>query len=118
MKTVVRVHGIEMTDEFKENVERRIAFAVNRFAGSLQEVAVYIVDLNGPKGGVDKLCHIAVTLAGSDRIMILEVAPEVLDSVKRAARRLRTCIRRELRRRHRPPARIFRESIRACEAPA
>ncbi|MEO8098542.1 MAG: hypothetical protein ABI811_12640 [Acidobacteriota bacterium] len=112
MKILIRVHGIELTDELNEDVERSIAFAVDRFAPIMQDVLLYIVDLNGPKGGVDKLCHITATPISGDRVLILERGTEVLDTVQRAARSLKHRLGKDVQRRNRPPARKFRESIR------
>ncbi len=51
-------------------------------------IAVYLADLNGPRGGVDKLCQITADLRGAMPVLILERGDDLLVTVNRAARRL------------------------------
>ena len=62
IRIVVRVKGIEFTDELRNAVERIIAFAVDRHVFQVDSISVYLADLNGPKGGVDKVCQITANL--------------------------------------------------------
>jgi hypothetical protein len=114
MTIPIRVRGIELTDELSKGVERSILFAVDRYAGKLHDVSVYLADLNGPKGGVDKLCQITAILSQGNPVLILEKGTEVLPTVNRAARRLGHRIGRNIQRRNRPELRKFRKSIRAA----
>ena len=115
MKISIRVRDIEWTPGLRENVERSIEFAVDRYGTHVNEVSVYLADLNGPKGGVDKLCQITANLRGrSNPILILEKATEILPAVNRAAHRLGNRIGGRIRRRRRPVARRFRATVRAA----
>ena len=42
---------------------------------------MYLADLNGPKGGVDKLCQIIAKLSHGNPVVILEKGTEVLPTV-------------------------------------
>ncbi|CAG0957333.1 hypothetical protein PHYC_00538 [Phycisphaerales bacterium] len=55
---------IATTPGMLEFVHTRLAAAVGRFASRLREVRVRIVDVNGPKGGLDKRCVILATVNG------------------------------------------------------
>ena len=110
----VRVRGIDFTDELHKAVERIIAFAVDRYDTQVDKISVYLADLNGPKGGVDKLCQITANLSRGNPVLILEKGTEILSMVNRAARRLGHRIGRNIQRRRRPDLQRFRESIRAA----
>ena len=110
----VRVRGIDFTDELHKAVERIIAFAVDRYDTQVDKISVYVADLNGPKGGVDKLCQITANLSRGNPVLILEKGTEILSMVNRAARRLGHRIGRNIQRRRRPDLQRFRESIRAA----
>jgi hypothetical protein len=110
----VRVKGIEFTEELGKAVERIIAFAVDRHVLQVDSISVYLADLNGPKGGVDKLCQITANLTRGNPLLILEEGYEILSMVNRAAHRLGHRIARTLQRRRRPDLQKFRESIRAA----
>jgi hypothetical protein len=45
-------------------VERRVRFAMRRRAAALPQITVRLDDLNGPRGGPDKECRIALRTAG------------------------------------------------------
>jgi len=84
----IRVHGIERTDKLREEVERSIAFAVDRYGAQVDHISVYLSDLNGPKGGVDKICQITAGLKRGRPILILEKGSETVPMVNRAVSRL------------------------------
>jgi putative sigma-54 modulation protein len=115
MKISIRLRDIEWTPELRKDVERRIEFAVDRYRPQVNEVLVYLADLNGPKGGVDKLCQITANLRGrSNPVLILERATEILPAVSRAVHRLGNRIGARIRRRKGPEARRFRATVRAA----
>jgi hypothetical protein len=53
-----RVRVIDFTGEIHQSVERILAVAIDRYDKHLDKVSVCLVDLNGPKGGVDRLCQV------------------------------------------------------------
>lgn len=99
MNLSIRTHGIELSGELQQYVERRIGFALDRYESRLAQVAVYLDDVNGPKGGVDKLCQITAELPGLERVKILEQNATFAAAVDCAARRLGYRIQQALRRR-------------------
>ena len=109
-----RVRGIDFTDELRKAVERIVVFALDRYAAQMDKIAEYMADLNGPKGGVDKLCQITAKLGRGNRVLILEQGSEILTTVNRAAHRLGHHIGRAVQRRNRPDSRRFRQSIRTA----
>jgi putative sigma-54 modulation protein len=114
MNISIPVRDIECTPQLRKDVERSIRFGVDRYKPQVNEVSVYLADLNGPKGGVDKLCQITANFRGrSNPVLILERAREILPAINRAAHRLGNRIAGRIRRRNRPSARRFRATIRA-----
>ena len=109
-----RVRGIDFTDELRNAVERIVKFAVDRYETQVDKISVYLADLNGPKGGVDKLCQITANLSRGNPVLILEKGSEILTTVHRAARGLGHRIGRNVQRRNRPDPQRFRESIRVA----
>ena len=110
MKVSVRARGIEWSDELQKLVERSIAFAVDRYSSQVRQVSVYLTDVNGPRGGVDKLCQITADLRRRMPVLILEKGENLLATVNRATRRLsyrigKTIQRPKAARTRRPPAR-------------
>jgi len=114
MTISIRVRGIEWTDELHKEVERSVAFAVDRYQTHVNHVSVYLVDLNGPKGGADKLCQMTAKLRSGDRVFILEKGSAIVPTVNSAVDRLRYRIGRGIRRWKRPAAQRTRVYERAA----
>lgn len=51
---------------------RRLEFALGRFASRVRSLTVRLTDLNGPRGGLDKKCLIAVRLDRPRKVLIVE----------------------------------------------
>lgn len=45
---------------------------MGRFAGRVRSLSVRLTDLNGPRGGLDKKCLIAVRLDRPRRVIVIE----------------------------------------------
>lgn len=118
MKITVRPRNIEWNDELQKQVERIIAFAVDRHGSRVIQISVYLADLNGPRGGVDKVCQITADLRGTMPVLILERGDDLLGTVNRAARRLGYRIAKRIRRVHTARTRVQSPPARPAATPA
>ena len=67
---------------------KRLEFALGRFAGRVRSLTVRLTDVNGPRGGPDKKCLIAVRLTRPRHVIVIEdVDPDCNVVVSRAAER-------------------------------
>lgn len=64
MNIQIRGIGIPPTEALATHIERRIAFALSRFSAQIERVVVRFSDLNGPRGGSDKVCRVGFTVKG------------------------------------------------------
>lgn len=93
---------ISVSESTRSYVERRLAFAIGRFADVVRNIAVRLEDVNGPRGGVDKLCRIRVKLAGERNPVIAEVVDvEIRSAIDIAAERAGRTVARQLDRKTR-----------------
>lgn len=51
-------------DATRLRAERRLSFALGRFADRIRSVRLVVADQNGPRGGPDKLCRVDVRGTG------------------------------------------------------
>lgn len=112
MKLSIRTRDIELTDELREHVERRLERALDTFRDHVQDAHVYLMDLNGPKGGVDKLAQITVRVSRIGDVAVRDTGTTTSAALSRAARRLKYVLGEALR----SEDTISRESIRTAEA--
>ena len=99
MQLEIRVRNTDVVDALRAYVERRLRFALNRLNNGIKRVRVWIGDLNGPRGGVDKLCRIRVDVVPSGTLLVEERNADIYGAIDRAAHRLKESMRRELQRR-------------------
>jgi hypothetical protein len=79
-------------------VQKRLEFALGRFAGRVRSLTVRLTDTNGPRGGCDKKCLIAVRLTSPRHVIVIEDVDVDHDVVvSRAAERASRAVSRALR---------------------
>ena len=90
-------------------VERRVRTALRRFAAHIRAVRVHLADINGPRGGVDKECTIAIRLAAPRRLLLVEdIDSQFAVAADRAADRAGHAVSRVIHASHASSARRVR----------
>lgn len=110
MQLSIRTRAIEVTDELRDLVTQRVQFALDTFKDRIEAVSVYLMDLNGPRQGIDKLCQITVRVRGAGSVVVLERSSSMAIALSRAASSLKYRVSEGLRRAVRPST----ESIRGA----
>ena len=98
IEVVIRAARPDTAEAVREYAARRLAFALRSFEHRVRRVKVRLVDLNGPRRGVDSRCSITVDLVDGRRIFVDATTAWPFASVTRAAGRLTEAVRREFRR--------------------
>ena len=98
MQVEIRARNLELTRALQAHAERRLQFALGRFGSRIDRVVVRLADLNGPGGGVDKRCRIAVGLIRSKSVVVDDRDADLYTAVDRAADRAGRCVARLLTR--------------------
>ena len=98
MQWELRRHGVELDAGISSHIERRLTFALSRFGARTGRIVVFLSDLNGPKGGIDKNCQIVVRLKGLGEVVAEVTDTEWIVAVDRAATRIGHNVSRELER--------------------
>ena len=100
MKLELYSSRIAVSESTQTYVERRLSFALGRFADMIHGIVVRLEDSNGPRGGIDKLCNMRVQLIGQKNPLIAEVVDlEIRAAVDMAADRIGRAVARQLDRR-------------------
>ena len=100
MRTDIRGYHLPISDALRIHIERPLHFALSRFGARILHVAVRLEDVNGPRGGVDKLCRIVVALSGAGHVQVEVLDSESIRAVDRAADRIQGVVGREIDRQH------------------
>src|ERR1051326_1811161 len=70
MKLSIRTRSVEITDALRDLISRRLRSSLDAFGGRVTNASVYLADVNGPRGGVDKSCQIGVAVRGIGDILV------------------------------------------------
>ncbi len=77
---------------------RRTRFAMRRLRWLVPQVRVRMVDVNGPRGGVDKRCQIELRTDGAGRVVVTAMARHWREALDRALMRAARTLLRAWRR--------------------
>jgi putative sigma-54 modulation protein len=100
MQFEIRGRETGISRVLRDHIERRLRFALDRFAGRIRRVHVTLRDLNGPRGGIDKCCKLAISLVRPSMIVLESHASNVYAAIDRVADKAANCIGRTLKRPH------------------
>jgi putative sigma-54 modulation protein len=99
MQVQFMTNEFELTPSLREYLARRLRLAFLSVQNRVQSVSVRLRDLNGPKGGRDMLCQVAVIIPGRPTVLIKDVQEDMyaaIDSAfKRAAYRATQLVTRQ-----------------------
>lgn len=70
MQVLVESRSAEATAPWRELAVRRAQFVLRRLVGQVPMTRVHLADVNGPRGGIDKECQVALHTDGHGTIVI------------------------------------------------
>jgi len=73
MDADIRILSTDLTQTLQSYIERRLHFSLGRFGQRVGRVRVRVTDVNGPRGGADKSCHISAELLPSGTTLLQQV---------------------------------------------
>ena len=86
---------MELTREDRAYIRHRIDAKVGKLESSVERVSVRLEDVNGPRGGVDKVCRAKVTVKGLPVVVVERrhqsaraAVDGTMDATERAVRKI------------------------------
>lgn len=98
MEVDIQTRNVVLTESLRSHVQRRIFFALARFQGRVQRITVRLSDTNGPRGGVDKCCHLQIRVDGVPDIVVSTTEKDWHAAISASAERAGQSVRRYLKR--------------------
>lgn len=82
------IHGTDTLDALQRRAERHLG----RIAHLISDLVVSLVDLNGPKGGIDRQCQVQAKLHDGSTVVVKSrsegFGPAIDDALQKLLRRL------------------------------
>ena len=101
MQIRIQTQGFDLTPAIAAWTHERVAGALERFAHEVSSVDVYLKDINGPRGGDDKLALVRVQSRAAAPVFVESTHSDLYAAIDRSSQRVKRSFRRMLKRRHR-----------------
>jgi ribosomal subunit interface protein len=98
MRMQLQSHNVQLSDALHEYAARRISFAFDRIADRVRDVVVRLTNVNGPRGGDDKLCQVQVHLASGGSLVLQDRDASAYRAIDRSIARVKRIVKDEIRR--------------------
>ena len=98
MRIDIQASGFKLTDGLRAHAERRLQFALSWAVHDVRKVVVRLSDINGPRGGNDKRCHIQIPIPGRPDVVIEDTEPDLYVAIDHAVDRIERSVARRLER--------------------
>ncbi len=98
MQIDIQARNFSLTNALRGHIQRRLGFALGNRDDHIQRIMVRLSDINGPRGGEDKCCHIQVVLPQLSDVVIEDTEVDIVTAIDRATDRAGRTVGRRLTR--------------------
>jgi len=95
MRLLIQTQGLLLSRQDRDEIRARIHNAFARFGHKTLGASLHLQDINGPRGGQDKNCHLVVELEDTTAV-ITDRGSDLKSVVNRAVHRAVQTLRRQL----------------------
>lgn len=97
MNISIQAQGFELTEALRLHTLRRLDPSLH-WVREVQQIQIRLSDVNGPKGGPDKRCHIQILMAKKSNVIIEHVDDDLYVAIDRAIARSKHTLSKRLAR--------------------
>jgi ribosome-associated translation inhibitor RaiA len=94
----VRPGSVEVGPELRSRINKDLGRRIERYAQNVTRVTVRFDDINGPRGGIDTVCRIKLSVKGADHIVVEAHGADVNEAFRVASAQAKTALSRVLER--------------------
>jgi len=98
MQIHIQARSFTLTKALKKYAEQKLKTSLASCQDRMRRVVIRLSDINGPRGGEDKLCHIHVVLPGMSDVIIEDTETNMYDAIDRATERASSAVTRKVTR--------------------
>jgi putative sigma-54 modulation protein len=100
MHVEIRHQGVDLNDETRTRLQKRLDFALGRVATHVSRVWAHVADRTETGGELMKRCRILVRLSHLPDVIVEDRSSDLNTAIDRAINRAGLAVRRELDKRH------------------
>lgn len=94
----IQTRSFPLTEALRNHIKRRLGFVLSARDEHIQRIVVRLSDINGPRGGADKCCHIQVVLNHLPDVVIKDTEADLYAAIDRAVDRAGRTVGRRVER--------------------
>ncbi len=98
MQIDIQARSFPLTEALQHHIRRRLGFVLSARDEHIQRILVRLSDINGPRGGADKCCHIQVILNHLPDVVIKDTEADLYAAIDRAVDRAGRTVGRRVER--------------------
>jgi len=102
----IQTRRFSLTEGLRQHVARRIEYALRSHRVWVDRVEVHLGDVNGPRGGADKVCRVIVRLQHLRALVISDLGGDLYAVISSAAERAGRSVGRRMAHRIRTKRRL------------
>jgi ribosomal subunit interface protein len=113
MKVLMRGVHLELTDSLRDYLTQHLVEPLVKYIDDeATEVDIALVDINGPKGGVDQECRVTVRMPGFSGMHVTETAETMFNAIDTARDTLEKVVKRTIEKRREASSQGLPEDVR------
>ena len=97
MNITSRTQGFELSSAIDAFVTEELGLTLQRYSEEIVSVNVFMKDINGPKGGVDKQVVLRIQMRGRQQITLQTARDSLYAAIRISAKRAKRAVRRSVR---------------------
>ena len=98
MNIDIQARNFPLTDALENHIRRRLDYAMSQRLDQIQQIRVRLSDINGPRGGADKCCHLQIVLPHLQDVIVDDTRVDMYAAISRAIERAGRAVSRRLSR--------------------
>ena len=98
MQINIQAHKFNLTNSLRNYANRRLRFALTCCNDYIHRVEMRLSDINGPRGGADKHCHLHIILSGLPDVVVEDTELDLYVAIDRATDRAGRAVIRKIER--------------------
>lgn len=92
----IQSRGFSISPALRDQIRRRLMFALHHGSERITRVTVRLGDVNGPRGGADKRCQITVAAGRMSPIVVEDIQADLETAINRTVDRVKHTLMRRL----------------------
>ena len=98
MQIQIETSQIELPPKKRDTIRRMSNRILSRFSKHIRGLHLTLKDVNGRKGGRDKVCTLRLTLVHGGEVLVIDRSRSIAKAVYRGLRRSRALLKRSITR--------------------